>query len=173
MLKQLRSEGYDVGMLPLDETMLIKSVLNQTDAKFNSADLNIAYRMKVRAGGDTEWEGGGVYCLPDVSVLPCVSGGQNLAVLAVRSFLHDCRERCNRRVQASPAAPLPPSLQVDEYEKLCEYSEALEENWGKPPGNLNSNGQELLIYGKQFGNVFIGVQPTFGYEGDPMRLLFR
>ena len=74
----------------------------------------------------------------------------------------------------SPAATPPlPRLQVDEYEKLCEYSEALEENWGKPPGNLNSNGQELLIYGKQFGNVFIGVQPTFGYEGDPMRLLFR
>jgi magnesium chelatase subunit H len=61
---------------------------------------------------------------------------------------------------------------VDEYQRLCEYSEALEENWGKPPGQLNSNGQELLIYGRQFGNVFIGVQPTFGYEGDPMRLLF-
>jgi len=28
------------------------------------------------------------------------------------------------------------------------------------------------VFGKQFGNVFIGVQPTFGYEGDPMRLLF-
>ena len=28
------------------------------------------------------------------------------------------------------------------------------------------------MFGKQFGNVFIGVQPTFGYEGDPMRLLF-
>ncbi len=42
----------------------------------------------------------------------------------------------------------------------------------QPPGNLNSNGKDLLIYGKQFGNVFIGVQPTFGYEGDPMRLLF-
>jgi magnesium chelatase subunit H len=28
------------------------------------------------------------------------------------------------------------------------------------------------VYGKAFGNVFIGVQPTFGYEGDPMRLLF-
>lgn len=27
----------------------------------------------------------------------------------------------------------------------------------------------LLI---RFGNVFIGVQPSFGYEGDPMRLLF-
>ena len=39
-------------------------------------------------------------------------------------------------------------------------------------GTLNSNGRDLLVYGKQFGNVFIGVQPTFGYEGDPMRLLF-
>ena len=28
------------------------------------------------------------------------------------------------------------------------------------------------MFGKQYGNVFIGVQPTFGYEGDPMRLLF-
>ena len=43
---------------------------------------------------------------------------------------------------------------------------------GPPPGNLNSDGQNLLVYGKKFGNVFIGVQPTFGYEGDPMRLLF-
>ena len=63
-------------------------------------------------------------------------------------------------------------MPVSEYTRLCPYAEDLEENWGKPPGNLNSNGQELLVYGKQFGNVFIGVQPTFGYEGDPMRLLF-
>merc|ERR1712127_531465 len=48
----------------------------------------------------------------------------------------------------------------------------LEENWGPAPGNLNSDGQNLVVYGKQFGNVFIGVQPCFGYEGDPMRLLF-
>ena len=31
----------------MDETALIKTVLNQSDAKYNSADLNIAYRMKV------------------------------------------------------------------------------------------------------------------------------
>jgi magnesium chelatase subunit H len=63
-------------------------------------------------------------------------------------------------------------MSVQEYERLTPYSERLEENWGKPPGHLNSDGQNLLIYGKHFGNVFIGVQPTFGYEGDPMRLLF-
>jgi len=107
VLKELQKEGYDVGTIPSNEKALIDSVLNQAEARFNSADLNIAYKMPVK-----------------------------------------------------------------EYQQLCEYSEALEENWGKPPGQLNSNGQELLVYGKQFGNVFIGVQPTFGYEGDPMRLLF-
>ncbi|KAF2289405.1 hypothetical protein GH714_035979 [Hevea brasiliensis] len=61
---------------------------------------------------------------------------------------------------------------VREYQSLTPYATALEENWGKPPGNLNSDGENLLVYGKQYGNVFIGVQPTFGYEGDPMRLLF-
>ena len=28
-------------------------------------------------------------------------------------------------------------------------------------------------WAQQFGNVFVGVQPAFGYEGDPMRLLFE
>ena len=44
-------------------------ILNQEEARFNSADMNIAYRMG-----------------------------------------------------------------VDEYQQLCPYAEALEENWGKPPG---------------------------------------
>ena len=26
---------------------------------------------------------------------------------------------------------------------------------------------------RRFGNVFVGLQPAFGYEGDPMRLLFE
>lgn len=96
-----------MGTIPANQEALVQTILNDEEAKFNSADLNIAYKMS-----------------------------------------------------------------VDEYYKKCEYAEALEENWGKAPGQLNTNGQDLLIFGKQFGNVFIGVQPTFGYEGDPMRLLF-
>ncbi|RMZ52027.1 hypothetical protein APUTEX25_001221 [Auxenochlorella protothecoides] len=120
VLKELEEEGYDVGDMPADEKTLMESVLNQEEARFNSADLNVAYRMS-----------------------------------------------------------------VDEYKRLCPYATALEENWGPPPGKLNTNGQaraagcwqwrgrtDLLVFGKQFGKVFIGVQPTFGYEGDPMRLLF-
>ena len=85
----------------------------------------------------------------------------------IESVLHDKEAKF-----ASPDLNIAYKMSVPEYEQLCEYSGALHENWGKPPGNLNSDGQNLLVYGKQFGNIFIGVQPTFGYEGDPMRLLF-
>merc|ERR1712086_442266 len=63
-------------------------------------------------------------------------------------------------------------MSTEEYYEKTPYARDLEENWGPAPGNLNSDGKNLVVYGKQFGNVFIGVQPTFGYEGDPMRLLF-
>ena len=49
----------------------------------------------------------------------------------------------------------------------------LEEQWGPAPGRIQSDGNSVFILGKTFGNVFVGVQPTFGYEGDPMRLLFE
>ena len=75
-------------------------------------------------------------------------------------------------MQGSPELSIAHRMSVEEYERLTPYSERLEENWGKPPGNLNSDGQNLLVFGKHFGNVFVGVQPTFGYEGDPMRLLY-
>ncbi len=75
-------------------------------------------------------------------------------------------------LEGSPELSIAHRMTVEEYERLTPYSERLNENWGKPPGNLNSDGQNLLIYGRHFGNIFVGVQPTFGYEGDPMRLLY-
>ncbi len=45
--------------------------------------------------------------------------------------------------------------------------------WGPAPGKIQSDGSNVFILGRQFGNVFVGLQPTFGYEGDPMRLLFE
>jgi magnesium chelatase subunit H len=93
VLADLKADGYDVGDAPESSGDIMQSVLADPEARYNSADMNVAYRMP-----------------------------------------------------------------VDEYQRLCPYAEALEENWGKPPGNLNSNGSELLIFGKQFGNVFIGVQ---------------
>ena len=73
---------------------------------------------------------------------------------------------------SSPELNVAYRMSTDEYYELTPYATDLEENWGPAPGNLNSDGKNLVVYGKQFGNVFIGVQPSFGYEGDPMRLLF-
>lgn len=70
-LQELQDDGYDVGKIPEVEGDLIKSVLNDDTARFNSADLNVAYKMDVA-----------------------------------------------------------------EYQRLCPYAEALEENWGKAPGVL-------------------------------------
>jgi len=62
-------------------------------------------------------------------------------------------------------------MNVDEYRRLCPYVREIENDWGTAPGSINSFGGELLIQGLTLGNIFIGVQPTFGYEGDPMRLM--
>jgi magnesium chelatase subunit H len=49
----------------------------------------------------------------------------------------------------------------------------IEKVWGPAPGTQLSDGSNIFVMGAQFGNVFVGVQPAFGYEGDPMRLLFE
>ncbi len=97
----------------------------------------------------------------DVQGLPESSEALMLEVL------HDARAQYN-----SPELNIAYKMSVPEYEELTPYHERLIPSWGKAPGHLNTDGQNLLVYGKEFGNVFIGVQPTFGYEGDPMRLLF-
>ena len=49
---------------------------------------------------------------------------------------------------------------------------AIEAQWGPAPGKVQSDGTTIHVLGALFGNVFVGIQPAFGYEGDPMRLLF-
>eukprot|EP00177_Eucheuma_denticulatum_P000624 GFKZ01001120.1.p1 GENE.GFKZ01001120.1~~GFKZ01001120.1.p1 ORF type:complete len:1464 (+),score=227.16 GFKZ01001120.1:509-4393(+) len=85
----------------------------------------------------------------------------------IEEILHDKEAR-----YSSPELNIAYRMPVNEYTDICEYQEDLHENWGPPPGHLNTDGQNLVVYGKTYGNLFVGVQPTFGYEGDPMRLLF-
>ncbi|KAH7666995.1 CobN/magnesium chelatase protein [Dioscorea alata] len=96
-----------------------------------------------------------------------VEGLPDTAETLIEDVIHDKEAKFS-----SPNLNVAYKMSVREYRSLTPYASALEESWGKPPGNLNSDGESLLVYGKQYGNVFIGVQPTFGYEGDPMRLLF-
>jgi magnesium chelatase subunit H len=49
----------------------------------------------------------------------------------------------------------------------------IEAQWGAAPGRQQSDGSSIFVLGERFGNVLVGIQPAFGYEGDPMRLLFE
>lgn len=62
-------------------------------------------------------------------------------------------------------------MSAAEYRRLSPYVDEIEQDWGRAPGRINSFGSDVLIQGITLGNIFIGVQPTFGYEGDPMRLM--
>ena len=53
------------------------------------------------------------------------------------------------------------------------YLGEIEAQWGPAPGKQQSDGASIFVLGERFGNVFVGIQPAFGYEGDPMRLLFE
>jgi magnesium chelatase subunit H len=71
--------------------------------------------------------------------------------------------------QANVHARIP----VDDHVKRERYLADIEAQWGPAPGRQQSDGASLFVLGERFGNVFVGIQPAFGYEGDPMRLLFE
>ncbi|MDE8348928.1 MAG: magnesium chelatase subunit H [Acidocella sp.] len=70
---------------------------------------------------------------------------------------------------ANVGAKIPRDLHIRREPHLAE----IEKVWGPAPGRQLSDGNSIFIMGVQLGNIFIGVQPAFGYEGDPMRLLFE
>ena len=64
-------------------------------------------------------------------------------------------------------------ITTDHHVRRQKWLSEIERTWGPAPGKHNSNGADLFVLGERFGNVFVGIQPAFGYEGDPMRLLFE
>ena len=64
-------------------------------------------------------------------------------------------------------------IPADEHVRRERWLQEIEAQWGPAPGRQLSNGQSIFVLGRQFGNVLVCVQPSFGYEGDPMRLLFE
>ena len=64
-------------------------------------------------------------------------------------------------------------VSVDDHVRRERHLKAIEAQWGPAPGRQQADGQGIQILGERFGNVFVGIQPAFGYEGDPMRLLFE
>lgn len=86
--------------------------------------------------------------------------------------LRDCMLKGNAAeygAQANVHACIP----AEDHVRDEPYLNEIEAQWGPSPGRQQSDGASIFVLGAQFGNVFVGVQPAFGYEGDPMRLLFE
>ena len=74
-----------------------------------------------------------------------------------------------RGTEANVHARIP----VDDHVRRERWLDEIERQWGPAPGKQQSDGSHIHVLGRRFGNVFVGIQPAFGYEGDPMRLLFE
>jgi magnesium chelatase subunit H len=62
---------------------------------------------------------------------------------------------------------------ADEHVRRERWLAEIEKQWGPAPGRQLTDGASIFVLGARFGNVFVGIQPGFGSEGDPMRLLFE
>ncbi len=100
------------------------------------------------------------------------NGGYTVDVPDSVEALRDVVLKGNSEVfgtDANVSAQIP----VDRHVLRERHLDEIEQQWGPAPGRQLTDGRSLFIQGAQFGNVFVGLQPAFGYEGDPMRLLFE
>lgn len=65
------------------------------------------------------------------------------------------------------------TIPVDDHVRREPHLAEIESQWGPAPGRHQADGRSLFVLGARFGSVLVGIQPAFGYEGDPMRLLFE
>jgi magnesium chelatase subunit H len=93
----------------------------------------------------------------------------------VPASVDEMRERLlgGNAARYGTAANVHMRIPVNDYIRSERWLKHVEKQWGPAPGKAQSDGATVFILGEQFGNVFVGVQPAFGYEGDPMRLLFE
>ncbi|WP_448266601.1 magnesium chelatase subunit H [Nostoc sp. DSM 114159] len=71
---------------------------------------------------------------------------------------------------------IPASVSTCTLEKWLGYLQTsrIEKQWKSLTGTgIKTYGDEFQIGGVQLGNVWIGVQPPLGIQGDPMRLMFE
>ncbi len=81
----------------------------------------------------------------------------------------------SRRVTELEDADNSRTLSVAEYRALVSGKSAdrIDAFWGQAPGDIAPAGRDgMRLDTLEFGNVMIGLQPTMGVPGDPMKLLF-
>jgi magnesium chelatase subunit H len=99
-------------------------------------------------------------------------GGYTVEMPASVDALRDALVKGNAE-RYGAAANVHVRIATDAHVRTEPHLAQIEAQWGAAPGKHQSDGASIHVLGAQFGNVFVGLQPSFGYEGDPMRLLFE
>lgn len=107
----------------------------------------------------------------DVGVYPR-SSKDFLRMITQRNLVNVDKVTWTNIERASRNAFLVDSAQYDEW--FAELPETLqkdmEKEWGEPPGEVMLAGNNLLIPGIKFGNIFVGFQPARGWGEDISRM---
>jgi magnesium chelatase subunit H len=90
------------------------------------------------------------------------------SVDALRSLVID-----GNRERFGTTANVAARVSADALVRRTPWLAEIERVWGPAPGRVQTDGRDIFVLGARLGNVFVGLQPGFGYEGDPMRLLFE
>ena len=98
--------------------------------------------------------------------------GYTVELPASADALRELITQGNRERHGTPAH-VHAHIPVDDHVRRERHLAEIERTWGPAPGRQLANGQAIHVMGIRLGNVFVGVQPAFGWEGDPMRLLFE
>ncbi|MCC7055125.1 MAG: magnesium chelatase subunit H [Gemmatimonadaceae bacterium] len=106
------------------------------------------------------------------TMLAMRDAGYTVTVPASVDALRDAVTQGNREQYGSVASVFA-RVPTDDHVRRERYLPQIEGAWGPAPGRQFADGHGIQILGAEFGNVFVGVQPSFGWEGDPMRLLFE
>jgi len=173
-LALLRREGYDLGIkngeqLPTGEAIVsalrnLEEVSNiMLGAKKGGEQALLKTRRDIEKLNEEEDTNsiGNPSNLPDNTLEPA---GMDVSPLQLRKWLSFPSEWGPN--EWGPCPQLPPNdILIRRMEKA----------WGnlEQYRGLNTNATGFNVAGFRLGNVFIGVQPALGVEGDPMRLLFE
>ncbi len=93
-------------------------------------------------------------------------------------LIHALIDRCTydrEFLTESQMASAPGRVGGDSYAQRFErftpkVRNELRATWGEPPGAVYRDGDDLIIPGLQFGNVFVGVQPPRGFGENPIAI---
>ncbi|MEW6581604.1 MAG: cobaltochelatase subunit CobN [Actinomycetota bacterium] len=98
------------------------------------------------------------------------AGGDELIHTLIAGGGHDHEFLTDAQLRAAPLR-LPVARYLEWYAELpAPLREAVEAQWGPPPGDQYVDGGDFVVAGLELGNVLVAIQPPRGYGEDPVAI---